>query len=785
MKFESLVQLEDMLTDYALQMENTIRYHEKYQCKVSPGQCGRAKDKVFDDLEGGLKEHYARLSDYQAEILETNSRSTVKMVVETIPNGEAVKDVFPSAEHMKCTRHIHANFIKKLRGLQSKILFWAAAKSISKQWFEMHMEELKTSSKGTMKLFQALTTYLNKGVKKNAYVVKIQEQMCTCRSWQFSSIPCVHTITHHKMLSPIKKSPGFILSKNAAFIMEEASKIIEQSPQSICTGRLPSSRSTSVPLRIRDLKEKMEAAHRTSRLPEPSPRPKTCPSEIVVLKNKNKSATPGKTSIQKFKGSTSRNSRSTMKQKEHDVKSVSAQLDKEQRSTPKRVQSRSGKTPEVLKPNNQKQNTASRKDHTNSKPRVPYQHGRKTTSTSSCKEVKKSRKAVENSPPKPRLVTSESVSTTKNISGKRQTNGDATRSVVIKDKERSVKCNITIDGPSNWDRNSGMDVVSFTFTSPIKKPEIDSEASGQPAVKSRSLFQEDKEIAPVIDSDALSVLLEQKLKELSSLVEDKIIVQHDSDVSLVDQMMDARMDSQGVEVTDRSENYESGIKHEHQHEHACTSASPEPSLSNDSCITSNSTTTLTSNGNTQYMSATRNMELFAEELELLDLANFMSKWSAQRELEYIKEILNHAELVLDDLDFDPTQVISVDLCDQLESQHKCIGPLSKQQRKTLFDCVRVCLEDMHARGLSGSYDEWSKWSTVFEKKGLLADEIQKQIRGWRSMEELMVDEVVDRDMSSGDGKWMDFKAEGFEEGAVIGTDILTVLIDEIVVDFLS
>ncbi|XP_076939333.1 uncharacterized protein LOC143607990, partial [Bidens hawaiensis] len=424
------------------------------------------------------------------------------------------------------------------------------------------------------------------------------------------------------------------------------------------------------------------------------------------------------------------------------------------------------------------------------------QHGRKTTFTSGCKEVKKSTKAVDNSPGKPRLVTSESVSTTKNISGKRQTDGDVTSSVVIKDKERSVKCNITIDGPSNWDRNSGMDVVSFTFTSPIKKPGFDSEASGQPTVKSRSLFQEDKEISPVIDSDALSVLLEQKLKEISSLVEDKIIAQHDSDVSLVDQTMDAIMDSQGVEVTERSENYESGIKHEHQHEHSCTSLSPEPSLSNDSCITSNSTTTLTSNGNTQYMSATRNMELFAEELELLDSATsfpttlfeftFMSKWSSQRELEYIKEVLNHAELVLDDLAFDPTQkVTSVDLFDQLESQHKSIDPLSKQQRKTLFDCVRVCLEDMHARGLSGSYDEWSKWSTVFEKKGLLAGEIQKQIRGWRSMEELMVDEVVDRDMSSGEGKWLDFKPEGFEEGAVIGTDILTVLIDEIVVDLLS
>ncbi|XP_076915741.1 uncharacterized protein LOC143575165 [Bidens hawaiensis] len=193
---------------------------KKYQCKVSPGQCGRAKTKVLDNFEGGLKEHYARLSDYQAEILETKpgtvkdgwingcrkvicldgcflknhgqllsavgreannhifpvawavvsveNKKKWKWFLNLLPDDiemedglgltlisdqhkgiiEAIKDVFPSAEHKQCTRHIYAIFIKKFRGLQSKNLFWAAAKSTSKQWFEMHMEELKTSSKG-------------------------------------------------------------------------------------------------------------------------------------------------------------------------------------------------------------------------------------------------------------------------------------------------------------------------------------------------------------------------------------------------------------------------------------------------------------------------------------------------------------------------------------------------------------------------------------------------------------------------------------------------------------
>ncbi|KAD5508165.1 hypothetical protein E3N88_15868 [Mikania micrantha] len=351
----------------------------KFKCKVSTGQCSRAKKKVLDEFEGGLKEHYARLSDYKAEILKTNPGSTVKMNVNKLANGdiyfssfyicfkgvkdgwingcrkvigldgcflknsgqllsavgrdannhifplawavvsvenkenwmwfldllrddieikdgfgltlisdqhkgiiEAVKDVFPYAEHRQCTRHIYANFKKKYRGLQFKNLFWAAAKSTTEQQFEEKIEELKTISKGSynhlmernpitwsraffevdayengmsesfnsrirvarrmpiitmleeIRLFVMQRVFLmatkaekmeydvcptirkkledikvkqrhwkvipSSNIKfeirneKDAYVVNIDEQTCSCRSWQLSGIPCVHTV---------------------------------------------------------------------------------------------------------------------------------------------------------------------------------------------------------------------------------------------------------------------------------------------------------------------------------------------------------------------------------------------------------------------------------------------------------------------------------------------------------------------------------------------------------------------------------------------------------------
>ncbi|XP_071729812.1 uncharacterized protein [Rutidosis leptorrhynchoides] len=684
---------------------------------------------------------------------------------------------------------------------------------------------------------------------QNRPIERFQTEVLPPRSAK--SVP----ISHHRMLSPIK-SPGFILSRNADFVMEAASKIIEQSPQSTLERKLPSFGSPSIPLRIRDLKEKMESTQRTKTYSPVSsskcqPRDKhQFRSEIVVLKQsvagnlKQKSVSVGpstsaKTNVHIPEGPTSRKSRSALKKKEDGGNSV--QVNKTQRTTTKRVHNRSttSKTTNVLTQNNQKQNCASHRDCTNSKPRVPYQHGRKTSSNTSCREVKTSKKAVENSavgPRKAQLVTS---------GKKRPTDGDinidetTTNKLPMKEKERDVKCNITIDGSSNWesvDRKNGLDVVSFTFTSPIKKSVSESDPLGQASVKSHSLKFYDDQLdtgtlefpsfaTPKIDSDALSNLLEQKLKELSYIVEnktsqfdicssgsttnfasvmpgssmqkDKSIMQHDSDDSFADQIhVTANTDWQGVEVTEcnsNSEYYEGEI--EHQYQNRCTSPSLEPSVSDDSCVTSNSTTTLTSNGNTTDISS-RNVELLAEELDIRDSATSlrtpifeftsMSRWSSKWESEYIRKIVNHTKFLLEDFAFGQTQnVISINLFNQLENQNKYMDPFMKLQRKALFDCVSLCLEDRRERTFSGSYEEWSKWSTIFNKKELLADGIEKEIIGWTNMEDLDGDDLLEMDMSHGTGKWLDFDAEALEEGAVIENGILTVLIDELVDEILS
>ncbi|PSR85095.1 SUN domain-containing ossification factor like [Actinidia chinensis var. chinensis] len=76
-------------------------------------------------------------------------------------------------------------------------------------------------------------------------------------------------ITHLVLLSPIK-SPGFITSKNAAHIMEAAVKIIEPGPQVSNKAKMPLLGNSSGPFKVRDLKEKAEAAQKASRTAEAS-----------------------------------------------------------------------------------------------------------------------------------------------------------------------------------------------------------------------------------------------------------------------------------------------------------------------------------------------------------------------------------------------------------------------------------------------------------------------------------------------------------------------------------
>ncbi|KAI5566281.1 hypothetical protein BDE02_13G009900 [Populus trichocarpa] len=707
-------------------------------------------------------------------------------------------------------------------------------------------------------------------------------------------------VTHHKLLSPIK-NPGFTPTKNVAYIMEAAAKIIEASPKASSIGKMPSIRTSSVPLRIRDLKQKMEAAHLTSR-PQRSNEPSVARntkeqqsdkrrsgSEGLSsakastgsgkgtpnsLRNKGKSvpiAAQAKSNAQKRDGSPLR-SKSIVKQKEQNEVKAN-QLLKNQHCTQKAIQKRTfeSRTNNVLQQNNLKQNSVPNKGSSTLKNSVSNQQGNKTQSTSgSVGQYRNVNKIVVKPEIMPRKIGSVMMDSEKEKKKKQSVSGDlqidrsVSPNVSFNKDGRSTKSNAVIDGNKNMamdNRKNGMDVVSFMFSSPIKRAMPSYQSSGQMSDKCNNSaidsfgsndhpsFRSSTSYLPglnVVGGDVMGVFLEQKLRELTNKVEsthcngireetsatsssslenslstpnvastssarlDQMLqIVHDKDKSdslgyfdcvLVEKsqlaMNQKWQQSEEMEVQSSSSNYSETGK-----ELECQRTSPvsilEPSFASGSCSYLNGSSHCSTNESVEMEGETE-LSDSASSISIVDVVRKYTtrtcsttelKELSDWELDFIRDILNSAELNLKGFALGQTfKVINPNLFDLLENQDKGMESneveYSKLARKLLFDCVSEFLDFKCRQTFVGSCKAWAKLSTLFQRKGWLAEELYKEILGWQSMGDLMVDELVEQDMSTPNGKWLDFSIEAFEDGVEIEDGILTSLVDELVSDLL-
>ena len=388
------------------------------------------------------------------------------------------------------------------------------------------------------------------------------------------------SITHHKLLSPIK-SPGFIPTRDAAYIMEAAARILDSSPQPTGRAKIPTLGSPSSSFKLQDLKDKIDAVQRSSRLPESSKTPKhSTPvkhsrenssgrsshrslfknilgsetSTSQKAKNKGKSdSVPvrDQANMQTNEGSEYTENRRRL-QKEH--KQVKSKRKQSNMQKAEQTRTSRGKSAGVLKQNNDKQNSFHHKEKSNSKTAIFDQQPKKVISGDNpagpSKVVHKVYVNPDNRPKK--VVTASSVNdqrTTstgvierkpslnrmKNIFRDKQAPlNDSRLSEIVQDEgdRRAVQSDLSLQGDSRKD----MDVISFTFTSPIKKSSSQSMSSiedigsnlhyagGASDLNGQSLSHTRSSSSPhlglsLIDSGSLSLLLEKKLKELT----DKIV----------------------------------------------------------------------------------------------------------------------------------------------------------------------------------------------------------------------------------------------------------------------
>jgi RecG-like helicase len=189
-------------------------------------------------------------------------------------------------------------------------------------------------------------------------------------------------------------------------------------------------------------------------------------------------------------------------------------------------------------------------------------------------------------------------------------------------------------------------------------------------------------------------------------------------------------------------------------------------------------------------------EILSSQINESISANYKKNWSEKSstissrmmELDYVKDILSNAELMEEELMVGETNnIIMPTLFDLLENKKTGVEiyeEYSKLERKAIFDCVRECLELRCRQVFTTRCKAWPRWvESVTMRKMWLAEEVYKDMLEFRSMEEeVVMDEIISKDMSTPLGKWLDFDIEVSENGLELELDIVTYLIDELVSD---
>ncbi|XP_010524727.1 PREDICTED: uncharacterized protein LOC104802701 isoform X2 [Tarenaya hassleriana] len=167
-------------------------------------------------------------------------------------------------------------------------------------------------------------------------------------------------------------------------------------------------------------------------------------------------------------------------------------------------------------------------------------------------------------------------------------------------------------------------------------------------------------------------------------------------------------------------------------------------------------------------------------------ANMATK-SRNRELQYLRQILCNLETAFHDFAVGKSdKVTDPRLFDQLESHIARIGIEGNDgriARKLLFDCVSECIDVRCKQYVGGGFRTWTKGSAMAKQKERLAEEVYREILGWRGMGDCMVDDLVDKDMSCRFGSWLNFEKDGFAVGEEIQSQILDSLVEELMLDF--
>ncbi|XP_047314098.1 uncharacterized protein LOC124917863 [Impatiens glandulifera] len=657
----------------------------------------------------------------------------------------------------------------------------------------------------------------------NKPIEKFQTEILPPRSAK--SIP----ITHHKLLSPVKR-PGFVPSyKEAADIMEAASKIIEPAllQSNSKKGKLPSlGTPPSIPLKTKDLKEKASSSKVSVASKGQTSNVKADSDDLTDVQKKAKTislALQAKVNVQRREGLNQNTSKNAFGQKD----STSNRTLKTQPNHSSQKKPCGNNSSNVLRPNNQKQNcpTDNRENQSALKPSLAKSQGRRTLQGDSS--LKRDKTQNNSRPSGNSKIGSRKYDQDSGSNGKQDVSFSTTKTVSR--KKRVIDKNETpVPSDSLTDRQKGVDIVSFTFTAPMTRSEKNESFQRQMMAleKSDDFITEHNnsnrgkkmnllEYNNVIGGDALSALLEQKLRELTngaessssscnmagsnsfsaSVSKDSVSMKTFSEFSSTDP---ETLDGEKMDLSSRNtkqflQRFSSPISvFDHSSESADSNSIESSRLCSSSSVQAQQVVDVKSfkfnsmETNVDLSDSASSISTALTKNQELDLYS-TNEWK----LEYVKEILTDVELMFDDYALGQSEeMMNPQVFDRVESEIDDSGSIihngetCKLKRNILFDCVSESLELRCRNYTAGSCKAFEKGVSTIRRKDRLAEEVYKEISAWGEMGggDTMVDDLVDRDMSSQHGKWLDFEVEGFETGLEIQDQILDELMEEVIAD---
>ncbi|KAI9080985.1 hypothetical protein K1719_036965 [Acacia pycnantha] len=327
---------------------------------------------------------------------------------------------------------------------------------------------------------------------------------------------------------------------------------------------------------------------------------------------------------------------------------------------------------------------------------------------------------------------------------------------------KPIRCNITTEESMNQDalnKKTGKDVISFTFTSPLKKESQPSTHPNNVHVSAPGLH--------TTDDDASSDLFNGRAQDLASRI-------NSPECTLATRVPSAVLLPSEVSI-------ESGEGDRSFHSDLMLNMNQQ--LQGSKAIRQHSSD---NNIETEYCQGL-NTGFVSQAAEQACGFSYSEDYNRPRnlKLEHVKDMLSYEKLVEESLSQDQTirneQVITTNVCDVLEqwsSETESDGEENlKVERNLLFDFVSEFLELRRSKGLKGRALESQIW---------WEEDLCREIKRFKSMQEIMVDELVNMDMSSPQGTWLHFRTEHFQQNLIaeIEWDISTSLINDLLLDLM-